>query len=217
MAISFNDSAGAAKKSKIDDFKYVNGDNTLRVVGDILPRYVYWVKGENDKSIPLECLSFDRDAEAFTNIEKDWVKTFFPDLKCGWAYVTQCVVPDEEEECGYKVQVVNLKKKLWEQVRTAAKTLGDPTNIETGWDIEIDRKKTGNLAFNVEYQLKALECKNRPLNAGELTAIEEIKSMDEVMARPTPDAQKELLDRITGKAKENTDEDAIEEEFSVDG
>jgi hypothetical protein len=215
MALTFNQSAGSAKKSEINSFKFVNGDNTLRIVGDILPRYVYWVKGENDKNIPLECLSFNREKEAFINQEKDWIKTFFPDLKCGWSYVTQCVVPDKDAECGYKVQMVNLKKKLWEQVITAAKTLGDPTDPKTGWDIEIDRKKTGALAFNVEYQLKALECKNRPLCEGELEAMKDIKSMDEVMPRPTPDAQKELLDRITGASKENTDEEAIEEALKV--
>jgi hypothetical protein len=215
MALTFNQSAGSAKKSEINSFKFVNGDNTLRIVGNILPRYVYWIKGENDKNIPLECLSFDRDKEAFINQEKDWVKVFFPDLKCGWSYVTQCVVPDKDAECGYKTQVVNLKKKLWEQVITAAGKLGDPTNIETGWDIEIDRKKTGALAFNVEYQLKALDCEVRALNEGELEAIKDLKSMDEVMPRPTPDAQKELLDRITGKAKENTDEEMIEKEFDV--
>jgi hypothetical protein len=216
MALTFNQSAGSAKKSEINSFKFVNGDNTLRIVGDILPRYVYWIKGENEKNIPMECLSFDRDKEAFLNIEKDWVREFFPDMKCGWSYVTQCVVPDTDNPGKYKVQVVNLKKKLWEQVITAAKTLGDPTDVVTGWDIEIDRKKTGALAFNVEYQLKALECKKRPLNEGELEAIAELRSMDEVMPRPTPDAQKELLDRLSGKSSENTDDEALDEHFKVD-
>jgi hypothetical protein len=217
MALTFNQSAGSAKKSEINSFKFVNGDNTLRVVGNIIPRYVYWIEGENKKNIPLECLSFDRDKEAFINREKDWIKVFFPDLKCGWSYVTQCVVPDKDAECGYKVQIVNLKKKLWEQVITAAATLGDPTDIKTGWDIEIDRKKTGALAFNVEYQLKALECKIRPLCDGELEAIKDLKSMDEVMPRPTPDAQKELLDRLTGASKENQDDEAIEAALKVTG
>lgn len=215
MSLTFNQSKGSAQKTAVDSYTYVNGDNILRIVGDILPRYVYWIKGENDKSLPLECLGFDRDAETFLNVEKDWVRVFFPDLNCGWSYVTQGVFPDEEAECGYKVQVVNLKKKWWEQVRTAAEDLGDPTDPETGWDIRIDRKKTGKLAFNVEYQLQALKCKNRPLNKGELEAIKDLKSMDEVMPRPTPDAQKELLDRLHGVSKENTDDETVEKEFEV--
>ena len=38
--------------------------------------------------------------------------------------------------------------------------------------------------------------------------------MDEVMPRPTADAQKELLDRIRNSGQENDDE-ALEAEFSV--
>ena len=65
---------------------------------------------------------------------------------------------------GGKVKVVNLKKKLWEQIITAAEDLGDPTDPDTGWDICFKRVKTGPLPYNVEYQLQALKCKPRPLH-----------------------------------------------------
>jgi len=42
--------------------------------------------------------------------------------------------------------------------------------------------------------------------------VANLKSMDDVMARPTPDAQKELLDRIRG-TEANIDEE-LEAEFS---
>ena len=70
MAISFNKQKGSAQKTSISTFQYKDGDNVMRIVGDILARYVYWIKGENDKNIPLECLSFDRNAEAFTKPRK---------------------------------------------------------------------------------------------------------------------------------------------------
>ena len=78
MAIKFNQAKGEAQKSKIDSYAYVEGDNKVRLVGDILPRYVYWLKGENGKNLPFECLSFDRNTESFTNIEKD----FMYKIKC---------------------------------------------------------------------------------------------------------------------------------------
>ncbi len=209
MAISFNKQIGSAKKSSNNSYKYVDGDNKVRIVGDILARYVYWIKGENDKNLPLECLSFDRDQEAFTNKEKDWVREFYPDLKCGWSYATQCIDPKDGQ-----VKVLNLKKKLWEQVITAAEDLGDPTDVETGWDICFKRVKTGPLAYNVEYQLQALKCKPRALNAEELEAIKDLQSMDLVMARPTPDAQKELIDRVRKGSEDNVDE-SLEDEFNV--
>ena len=164
MAIQFNQHKGSAQKTSIETFQYVDGDNKMRIVGDILARYVYWIQGENAKNIPLECLSFDRNTEKFNNLEKDWVREYYPDLKCGWSYATQCI------DNG-KVKVVNLKKKLWEQIITAAEDLGDPTNVETGWDICFKRVKTGPLPYNVEYQLQALKCKPRPLNEDELSLV----------------------------------------------
>ena len=210
MAISFNKQKGSAQKSSMDSFAFKDGENKMRIVGDILARYVYWMEGENGKNLPLECLSFDRNAERFNNSEKDWVREYYPDLKCGWSYATQCIDPNDG-----KLKVVNLKKKLWEQiVQTAQDGLGDPTDIENGWDICFKRVKTGPLPYNVEYQLQVLKCKNRPLSAEELTTIAELKSMDDVMPRPTPDAQKELLDRLRTGSKDNDDE-MLEEEFKV--
>ena len=206
MAIKFNQHKGSAQKSSISSFQYRDGDNQFRLVGDILARYVYWIKGENEKDIPLECLSFDRNEERFNNKERDWVREYFPDLKCGWSYATQCID-------GGSVKVVNLKKKLWEQIITAAEDLGDPTNPDTGWDVKFKRVKTGPLPYNVEYQLQVLKCKHRELNESEKELIAELKSMDDVMPRPTPDAQKELLDRIRGSQNASIDED-LEAEFS---
>ena len=39
--------------------------------------------------------------------------------------------------------------------------------------------------------------------------------MDEVMPRPTPDAQKELLDRIRQADTNEIDEEALDAEFDV--
>ena len=211
MALGFNDSKGSAKKSSINTYTYKDGDNSVRLVGDILARYVYWVEGENKKNIPFECLSFDRQAEAFINKEKDWVREYYPDLKCGWSYAMQCIADGE-------LKVINLKKKLFEQVKIAAEDLGDPTDPDTGWSMVFKKVKTGPQVYNVEYQLPVLKCKasQAALTDEEKELVAEMKSMDEVMPRPTPDAQKELLDRIraANAADSNTDAD-IEEEFDI--
>ena len=73
------------------------------MVGDILPRYVYWIKGENAKNIPMECLSFNRSTETFDNKEKDYVKEYYPEMKCGWSYAIQCIDPKDGQ-----VKVLNL-------------------------------------------------------------------------------------------------------------
>lgn len=211
MALKFGDSKGAAQKSEINAFSFKDGENRMRIVGDILARYVYWVKGENNKNIPMECLAFNRDEERFDNAEKDWVRDYYPDLKCGWSYATQCID-------GGEVKVVNLKRKLWDQVITTAKDLGDPTDWDKGWDIVFERKKTGPHIFNVEYQLRPFACKERALTEEEREVLKDLKSMDEVMPRPTPEQQKEFLDRLRSAANkvEEHDEEALEEEFKVD-
>ena len=53
MAIKFGQLEGKAKKSSIVQFQYRDGDNIVRMIGDILPRYVYWIKGDNNKNIPM--------------------------------------------------------------------------------------------------------------------------------------------------------------------
>ena len=40
MAIKFNQAQGSAVKNKIDQYTYKEGDNIIRMVGDLLPRYV---------------------------------------------------------------------------------------------------------------------------------------------------------------------------------
>jgi hypothetical protein len=209
MAISFNQQKGAAQKNSILSYTYKDGDNKVRIVGDILARYVYWIEGTNGKNIPFECLSFDRDSERFNNKEKDWIREYFPDLKCGWSYATQCIDPTDG-----KIKVLNLKKKLWEQIMIAAEDLGDPTDFTKGWDICFKRVKTGPLAYNVEYQLQVLKCKSRPLTEAEQEKADDLKSMDDVMSRPTPDAQKELLDSIRKVTVTEVDE-SLDAEFDV--
>ena len=208
MGLTFNKLKGEAQKGKIESYTYVEGDNVVRMVGDVCARYVYWLKGENDKNVPFECLSFDREKEAFTNMEKDWVREYYPDQKCTWSYAIQCIH-------GGKIKVLNLKKKLLEQILLAAEDLGDPCDPITGWDVYFKRVKTGPMAYNVEYQLQPLKCKPRPLTEEEQELVADLKSMDEVLTRPTPDAQKELLDRIRAGSSNSDADESINDEFDI--
>ena len=207
MAIGFNQTKGSAQKEKIETYNYAGKeDHHLRMVGDLLPRYVYWLKGENGKNIPMECLSFDRNSETFNNVEHDHVRDFYPDLKCGWAYAVQGIDYSDKT-----VKVVNLKRKLFDQILVAMEDLGNPTDAETGWDIFFKRLKTGPQVFNVEYQLQNLKCKPRALEDWEQELVADLKSMDDVLPRPTPDAQLELLKRVQGAESGET----VDEEFDV--
>ena len=203
MALAFNSTKGKAVKKSVESYTYKDGDNTLRLVGGVLPRYVYWVKGTNNKDIPLECLAFDREKEKFTNTEVDHVPSFFPDKKCSWAYSINCIDPSDG-----KVKALNLKKKLFEQILTAAEDLGDPTDLDSGWDVVFKRVKTGPLPFNVEYTLSVLKCKLRKLSAEERAVAEKAEDIDSKFIRPTADEIKAALEKITSGVEETADESA---------
>ena len=209
MAISFAKTKGKAQSSKVDSYEYKDGDNTVRIFGGVLPRYIYWLKGSNNKDIPVECLAFSREDERFNNAELDHVQSFFPEAKCSWSYSVNCIDPRDG-----KAKVLNLKKKLFEQIVTAAESLGDPTDPDTGWDIVFKRSKTGPLAFNISYDLKALACKVRSLSEAERAVIAAEKSIDEKYPRPTPEDVLKTLERIT-KGGEDDDTDSTTDKEAV--
>ena len=211
MALSFKQTKGKAQKSSVESYEYKDGENTVRLVGGVLPRYVYWVKGTNNKDIPIECLAFSRDKEKFDNLEKDWVPEYHPELKCSWSYAVNCIDPKDG-----KVKALNLKKKLFEQIVTAAEDLGDPTDYDTGWDVVFKRVKTGPLAFNVEYQLQVLRCKPRALSEAERALADSAKSIDEKYPRPTPDEVRALLEKITSNTEDEGDTTDAEREAVKD-
>jgi hypothetical protein len=197
MALDFKNTKGKAIKNSVDSYVYAEGDNKVRIFGGILPRYLYWLKGTNNKDIPVECLAFNRDKEKFDNVETDHVPSFYPDKKCQWSYSVNCIDPKDGKE-----KVLNLKKKLYESIIIAAEDLGDPTDIDTGWDIMFKRTKTGPAAFNVEYTLQVLKCKKRALSAEEREVIAAAKSIDSKYVRNTPEEIKALLDKISKGVEE---------------
>jgi len=210
MAIAFSSTKGKAQSKKVEAYEYKDGENIVRLVGGVLPRYVYRLKGTNNKDIPVECLAFDREQEKFNNLEVDHVNSFYPDLRCQWSYVINCIDPKDG-----RIKVINLKKKLFEQIMTAAEDLGDPTDPETGWAINFKRVKTGPLAFNVEYTLQVLRCKKSALTDEEKALVAEMQTIDAKYPRPTPDEVLALLNKIKNG---NSDEaqDAAEAEAAAD-
>lgn len=203
MALKFGDTKGKAVKKSVEAYEYKDGENTVRLIGGVLPRYVYWLKGTNNKDIPIECLAFDREKEKFTNAEHDHVPAYYPDKKCSWAYSINCIDPKDG-----KVKALNLKKKLFEQILTTAEDLGDPTDYETGWDVVFKRTKTGPLPFNVEYNLSVLKCKKRALTADEKALADSAEDIDSKFPRPTPDEVKAALEKIAAGSQDDESVDS---------
>jgi hypothetical protein len=214
MAIAFNKTNGSAKKGGAKYYEYKMGDNKVRIFGEVLPRYIYWVSGTNGKNVPFECLAFNRDTETFDKAERDYVQEMYPDLRCSWSYAVKCIQDGE-------VKIMSLKKKLFEQILTAAEDLGDPTDLETGYDICFKKVKTGSMAYNVEYQFQPLKCKPSPVTDEERKLIEESKPIDELLPRESAEDQKKRLDKLMSmvdgeEEKEEEVDSEVADEFDVE-
>jgi len=211
MGLAFNTANGSAKKSGLEYIKLDLGETKFRMVGELLPRYCYWKK-LGDHNIPVECISFDRKKERFTNVEKDWFKHYFPDEKCVWSYVIQVI--DSKDG---KLKLMGLKKKLFDQIQDLAGELGDPTDIVKGWDVVVEKKKTGPHIFNIEYKLKERAINVRELTDDEKDAIKDMKPIDELIPRQDADEQQAFIEQNwVNKTEENADNEAIDEFASDD-
>lgn len=179
MALKFNDVKGEAQKSNIKYFKFTDGVNVFRLVGDILPRYAYFLKLDNGKTVAVECLAFSREEERFTNRVKDVIAEKFPEQKCSWNYLCNALVDGE-------IKVVPLKKKLFGQILSVASDIGDPTDLDNGYELHVVKSGTG---FSTEYTLKQLKCKPKALSDEEKDLVANMKSIDELFPTPTPEEQ----------------------------
>ena len=210
MALNFDDVKGSAIKGG-SYYKWTPGENRFRMVGGILPRYLYWVAGEGkdgEKSnMAFECLGFDRDQERFTNVEMDWVQRLVEVRKegkmvpaqCAWSYT--CLAFDRKDG---KLKIMPLKKKMTEAIIASAKKLGDPTHPKTGYDIIVERVSTGSKAYNVEYQVQVLDmaggATDSPLTESELETLADSGDITEMTPRESAEEQKARLLAHIGQA-----------------
>ena len=207
--IKFTDLAGKASKSGPERFKPVNGENQIRIVGSVVPRYNYWLKTRDNTSVPMECLGFNRETEVFDNKIKDNIRLLVdPDIKCSWAY--QSFILDRKDSS--KVKLFDHKKKLFEAILNAAKKkMGDPTDPVKGWDVVFSKKKTGPQVFNVEYTLETFELVESALTPEDLIAIEEAGTIEDISKRQTPEEQEAFNRGYILPEEEKVDEEAAEE------
>lgn len=206
MALDLNKAKGKAQKGAAT-YEYKNGENRIRLVGGVLPKYVYWVKSHNGKDIPIECLGFDRDKERFTNKEEDLVPASFPGKKCQWNYSMVCIDRTTNEP-----YVIHLKKKLFEQILSAQEDLGTVTDPDTGWEVVFKRTKTGPLPINISYELSVLRCKVSPLTDEDKAKLEEFGDIDSHFPRPTVEQVATLIDRVLHGDAETAEGETAEDE-----
>ena len=166
------------------------GDNKLRLIGDVLPRYCYWVTTTEGRKMPVECLEFSRETESFdssaANPFKEIDEVVFSD-KPQFSYV--CNVIDRADG---KIKLFDLRSTIYSQIVDYASNpeYGNPADPVTGYDLTVKKEKTGPLPQNVKYT-------TIPARASVKLTEEEIKlelfDLSRIYKRQTYDEQKEWL------------------------
>lgn len=229
MALEFGESNGSSKSSKVDYMTINTGENRFRILPkSVLPGYDYWVDGYDNegkkKAFPFPCLQFDRETERFNNaipcpiraegLEGLNFKKEVVPLPSKYAY--KCLVWDYAVS---KVVVLSLKKSVFTGIKDIAKQLKlDPTSIDNGFDIVLEKKKTGSKIWDVEYKVLDIACMNNKgpvTDEDQLLQMAESKTIDEMFPYPTYEEQAtrlaEHLNPIKAGKEEALDDTAKED------
>ena len=175
----------------------------VRIIGNVLPRYVRWVTTNEGKKHPLECLSFDRDTEEFTNARDPFkeIDEAIYNEKPQFSYVVNVI-----DRADGKLKLMDIKTTVFKQIVDYARDpdYGSPADPENGYDITIKREKTGPLPQNVKYSVMPGR-NSTPLTTSERTM--EAFNLDSIFKRSTYEEQKEWLWKNTAYFTEESVDD----------
>lgn len=167
-----------------------SGEVRVRLIGEVMPRYVYWVTTKEGGKRPQECISYDRDGQEFNNKESDPFKEIPTEVyseKPNFAYV--CNVIDRRDG---KIKLFDLKRTVYTQIVDFARNAeyGNPAHPDTGYDLIIKKEKTGPLAQNVRYTVTPSR-NTIPLTEDEKKL--ELFDLKKMYKKPTYEEQKKWL------------------------
>jgi len=166
------------------------GDTKVRLIGDVLPRYVYWITTNEGKKMPVECLRFSRNTEQFDDTQPDPFKeldeAIFAD-KPQFAYV--CNALDRTDG---QIKLFDLRSTIYRQIVDYASNpeYGNPADESSGYDITIKKEKTGPLPQNVKYT--CIPARASVALTDEEKELEKY-DLDRIYKRQTYDEQKQWL------------------------
>ena len=185
-----NSGGGNNQRREIERLNLGIGDTKIRLIGDVLPRYVYWVVTKEGKKMPVECLQFDRQKESFNSAIKDPMTEISQEIyseKPQFAYI--CNVLDRADG---KIKIFDLRATIYKQIVDIAVNpdYGNPADPDNGYDITVKKEKVGPLPQNVKYSVIAAR-NNSSLS--ESDKAKELFELDKIYKRQTYEEQKQWL------------------------
>ena len=183
-------STGSSQRKEIERLALSIGDTKVRLIGDVMPRYCYWIVTTEGKKMPVECLSFSRETESIDNNAQDPFKEIDASLysdKPQFSYV--CNVIDRSDN---KIKLFDLRATIYSQIVDYASNpeYGNPADAEKGYDLTVKKEKTGPLPQNVKYTV--VPARSNTVLSEEEKGLD-LFELDRIYKRQTYDEQKEWL------------------------
>lgn len=214
QALNWGTTKGEAQTNNVTYMKFNAGENRIRVIGDILRRYVYWVPNhDGSKSAPFENLEFNRDTERFENTGLNPVKElglYELNFKTGQVVYQKDRNTGEEvpkplgSKKAYLTPVVNratgeveymeLKKGIFDGINEVMGKVNDKKvrrffvdqdyQVNTPMDIDIIFTKTGK-GLDTEYKVDLMATLGLLQDEDEFENLKELHDSDEKLIEDT--------------------------------
>ena len=195
---NFLASKGEAQLNNLNYAKFGMGTTQIRLVGDLLPGYAYWLKNSLNKDRKFDNLAFNPATERWDSGQPDVVKEFgFTErnekgetvpMKSKRNYQIQII-----NRASGKLEVMSLSKSMFDSIVAYCRDTGvtDVGSLELFIDKTGDQARWNSIRYNLN-QVKTMQFNSQPAKVEEARAkdgelLKDLKDIKELFPRPTPE------------------------------
>lgn len=195
---NFLASKGEAQLNNLNYAKFGMGTTQIRLVGDLLPGYAYWLKNSLNKDRKFDNLAFNPATERWDSGQPDVVKEFgfterndkgeIVPMKSKRNYQIQIL-----NRASGKLEVMSLSKSMFDSIVAYCRDTGvtDVGSLELFIDKTGDQARWNSIRYNLN-QVKTIQFNSQPAKVEEARAkdgelLKDLKDIKELFPRPTPE------------------------------
>lgn len=195
---NFLNTKGEAQLNNVAFSKFGMGSTQVRLIGDILPGYCYWLKNSSGKDKKVDNLAFNPSTERWDSGQADVVKEFgFTEknekgetvpMKSKRNYQIQII-----NRTSGKLEVMSLSKGMFDSIVAYCRDTGvtDVGSLELFIDKTGDQARWNSIRYNLN-QVKTMQFNSQPAKVEEARAkdeelLKDLKDIREIFPRVSPD------------------------------
>ena len=212
---NFLASKGEAQLNNLNYAKFGMGTTQIRLVGDLLPGYAYWLKNSLNKDRKFDNLAFNPATERWDSGQPDVVKEFgfternekgeIVPMKSKRNYQIQIL-----NRASGKLEVMSLSKSMFDSIVAYCRDTGvtDVGSLELFIDKTGDQARWSSIRYNLN-QVKTMQFNSQPAKVEEARAkdgelLKDMKDIKELFPRPTPEELRAQIQAFLEAKPENT-------------